>query len=196
MINAVWLFLLAGGVVCGISTDRCAALTESALGGAETAVELSFKLIGVMCLWLGIMRIAEKAGILSILARLLRPLLRWLFPSVPSTHPAMGAIVMTISANMLGMGNAATPFGMQAMQKLQSLNRDTDGVTPAMCTFLALCTAGVNLVPSTIIALRSAAGSSAPGQALAVTVAVSLVTMICVIVLDRVCRSLYFRKVR
>lgn len=196
MINAVWIFLLSGGVLCGMVTNRGAQITESALIGAQSAVELSVKLVGVMCLWLGIMRIAERAGLLVVLAHLIRPLMRWLFPSVPQEHPAMGSIVMTISANMLGMGNAATPFGMKAMKQLQSLNDTPQRATPAMCTFLALCAAGVNLIPSTIIALRSAAGSEMPGQAILVTIAVSFLTMCCVIVLDRICRSLSALRIR
>lgn len=196
MINVVWLILLAGGIVCGIVTDRGSIITESALVGAQTAVELSFRLVGVMCLWLGMMRIAEKAGLLALSARLLRPLMRWLFPSVPRDHPAMGAIVMTISANMLGMGNAATPFGIKAMQELQTLNQDASRATPAMCTFLALCAAGINLLPSTIIAMRSAAGSSMAGQTIVVTIIVSTLTMSMVIVLDRLCRTLFADKVK
>lgn len=192
MINGVWLILLAGGIVWGLITGNGAAVTQSALSGAETAVSLSIKLVGVMCLWLGMMKIAERAGVLRIFARLVRPITRWLFPSVPADHPAMGAVVMTISANMLGMGNAATPFGMKAMEELQSLNRgDKEKATPAMCTFLALCTAGFNLVPATIIALRSASGSAVPGATIGTTILVSLMATISVIMLDRICRKAF-----
>ena len=192
MINGVWLILLAGGIAWGMITGNGTIVTQSALSGAETAVSLSIKLVGVMCLWLGMMRIAEKAGILRMFARLVRPITRWLFPSVPADHPAMGAIVMTISANMLGMGNAATPFGMKAMEELQTLNRgDKQKATPAMCTFLALCTAGFNLVPATIIALRSASGSVVPGATIGTTILVSLIATISVILLDRICRKAF-----
>lgn len=189
MINGIWLMLLAGGIVCGAINGNGAMITQSAVSGAETAVGLSFKLIGMMCLWLGMMRIAEKAGLLQILARMLHPIMRRLFPTVPSDHPAMGAMVMTISANMLGMGNAATPFGMKAMKELQSLNHgDKTQITSAMCTFLALCAAGVNIIPTTIVALRSAAESQMPGQVIATTILVSCVTACCVIAIDRICR--------
>lgn len=192
MINGVWLVLLAGGIVWGLITGNGTVVTQSALSGAETAVSLSIKLVGVMCLWLGMMKIAEKAGILRMFARLVRPLTRWLFPSVPTDHPAMGAVVMTITANMLGMGNAATPFGMKAMEELQSLNReDKERATSAMCTFLALCAAGFNLVPATIIALRSAAGSNVPGATIGTTILVSLMATVCVIVIDRICRRVF-----
>ena len=192
MINGVWLVLLVGGIVWGLITGNGTVVTQSALSGAETAVSLSIKLVGVMCLWLGMMKIAEKAGILRMFARVVRPLSRWLFPSVPSDHPAMGAVVMTITANMLGMGNAATPFGMKAMEELQSLNRgEKDRANPAMCTFLAICAAGFNLVPATIIALRSAAGSAVPGATIGTTILVSLMATVSVIVIDRICRRVF-----
>lgn len=192
MINGVWLFLLAGGIIWGLITGNGTVVMQSALGGAETAVTLSIKLVGVMCLWLGMLKIAEKAGVLRIFARIVRPLTRWLFPSVPTDHPAMGAVVMTITANMLGMGNAATPFGMKAMEELQLLNRgDKQRATPAMCTFLALCAAGFNLVPATIIALRSALGSAVPGATIGTTILVSLLATISVIVIDRICRKAF-----
>lgn len=192
MINGIWLILLAGGVVWGLVQGNGALVTQSALQGAETAVSLSIKLVGVMCLWLGMMRIAEKAGLLRVFARLLRPLTRRLFPSVPADHPAMGMVVMTMSANMLGMGNAATPFGLKAMEELQSLNQgDRQRATPAMCTFLAICTAGFNLIPATIVALRAAAGSAAPGATIGTTIIVSLMATISVIVLDRICRQIF-----
>lgn len=194
VINAVWLVLLAGGVVCAMVTNNGATITVSALDGAQTAVELSIKLVGVMCLWLGMMRIAEKARIIFFMARFLRPIMKRIFPSVPADHPALGSIVMTVSANMFGMGNAATPFGIKAMKDLQSLSDDKMRATPAMCTFIALCAAGVNLIPTTIIALRSAAGSLMPGQTIAVTIAVSFVTMVCVLILDRICRSISYHK--
>ena len=192
MINGVWLVLLVGGIVWGLITGNGTVVTQSALNGAETAVSLSIKLVGVMCLWLGMMKIAEKAGILRMFARVVRPLTRWLFPSVPSDHPAMGAVVMTITANMLGMGNAATPFGMKAMEELQSLNRgEKEQATPAMCTFLAICAAGFNLVPATIIALRSASGSAVPGATIGTTILVSLMATVSVIVIDRICRRVF-----
>lgn len=192
MINGVWLVLLVGGIVWGLITGNGTVVTQSALNGAETAVSLSIKLVGVMCLWLGMMKIAEKAGILRMFARVVRPLSRWLFPSVPSDHPAMGAVVMTITANMLGMGNAATPFGMKAMEELQSLNRgEKERATSAMCTFLAICAAGFNLVPATIIALRSASGSAVPGATIGTTILVSLMATVSVIVIDRICRRVF-----
>ncbi len=137
-------------------------VTNSALSYAGTAVEIALKLIGIMALWLGVMKIAEEAGIIKFISKLVRPITKFLFPDVPSDHPAIGAMVMNISANMLGLGNAATPFGIKAMEELDKLNPEKGVATNAMCAFLAVNTAGLTLIPATAIAIRAAAGSSDP----------------------------------
>ena len=193
MINAVWLILLAGGTVFAAIAGRIEVVTQAALEGAENAVSLSLKLIGVMSLWLGIMKIAEKSGIIQFIAAFLGPVIRFLFPSVPRSHPAMGAIIMTVSANMMGLGNAATPLGIKAMQELQKLNHFRDTASPAMCTLLALCTTGFTLVPATIIALRAAAGSTNPAEIVGSTIVVSFIATCVAIVADWLCRNLIYR---
>ncbi|HRI47757.1 MAG TPA: nucleoside recognition domain-containing protein [Ignavibacteriaceae bacterium] len=137
-------------------------VTNSALSYAETAVNIALGLIGVMALWLGVMKIAEEAGLITYIARALKPITKFLFPEVPSEHPAMGAMIMNISANFLGLGNAATPFGLKAMEELDKLNQNKGTATNAMCTFLAVNTAGMTLIPATAIAIRASAGSSEP----------------------------------
>jgi len=191
MINVIWVLLMAGGIIYAGFHGRIELVTKSAISASEDAVTLSFKLIGVMCLWLGIMKIAEAAGVVRIISRLLSPIIRLLFPSVPSNHPAMGAIIMTLSANMLGLGNAVTPLGIKAMQELQKLNVKKDTASPAMCTLLALCTTGFTLVPATIIALRSAAGSVSPAEIVGATLTVSLIATIVAIAADRIFRTIY-----
>ncbi len=191
MINLIWLLLLAGGIFYAGSTGRIEAVTPSAIAAAENAVTLAFKLTGVMCLWLGMMKIAERAGLVRLMSFIIGPFIRRIFPSVPPNHPAMGAIVMTVSANMLGLGNAATPLGIKAMQELQKLSRDRETATPAMCTLLALCTTGVTLVPATVIALRAAAGSTDPAEIVGSTLAVGLVAATAALTVDRICRALY-----
>jgi spore maturation protein A len=127
-----------------------------------------------MTLWLGLMRVAEEAGLVRGLARVARPVMRRLFPEVPADHPAMGAMLMNISANVLGLGNAATPFGVKAMQALESLNPRPGTATDAQALFCALNTASVQLVPASVIALRAAAGSRAPGEIIGATILASL----------------------
>src|SRR5690606_27554171 len=137
-----------------------------------------FSLIGLLAFWSGIMRIAQEAGLTRMVAKLLAPLARRLFPSVPPDHPALASILMALSANMLGLGNAATPLGLKAMQELRSLDPDSDEASDAMCTFLALSTAGVTIIPSTVIALRAAQGSANPTSIVGTTVlATSLSTL-------------------
>lgn len=191
MINIIWLLLLVTGIGYAGWQGKIEVVTQGAISAAEGAVGLSFKLIGVMCLWLGIMKIAELAGIVRFISRILSPLICFLFPSVPKNHPAMGAIIMTLSANMLGLGNAVTPLGIKAMQELQQLNKDKEKASDAMCTLLALCTAGFTLVPATIIAIRSAAGSVNPTEIVGATLLVSFGATISVIIADRVCRTYY-----
>ena len=137
-------------------------VTAAALDYAGTAVNISLGLIGVMALWLGVMKVAEDAGLISMIAKWLKPVTKKLFPDVPSDHPAMGSMIVNISANMLGLGNAATPFGLKAMEELNELNPEKETATNAMCTFLAINTAGMTLIPATAIAIRAASGSSEP----------------------------------
>lgn len=160
MINFVWLGLLVIGILVSIFTGNVQAVTDAAIGNAKTAVELSMGLIGVMALWLGIMKIAEESGLVRKLSRALKPVLVKLFPDVPPEHPAMGAIVMNIAANVFGLGDAATPLGLKAMQGLQDLNTTKDTATDSMCMFLAINTSSVTLIPASVIAYRVAAGST------------------------------------
>lgn len=159
-------------------------LSDATLNSATVAVEICIALIGVMALWLGMLAIAREAGLVDALARALRPLMRWLFPDVPDGHPAQGSMLMNISANMLGMGNAATPLGLKAMRELQTLNPTKETATNAMATFMAINTSSVTLVPMTIIALRAANKSASPASPLAgiiLTTAVSTIVAITVV---------------
>ena len=196
MINLIWLSLMVTGILYAGWQGRIEVVTQGAISAAEGAVGLSFKLIGVMCLWLGVMKIAELAGIIRFFSKILSPLICFLFPSVPKNHPAMGAIIMVLSANMLGLGNAVTPLGIKAMQELQSINKEKEKASDAMCTLLALCTAGFTLVPATIIAIRSAAGSINPTEIVGATLIVSLGATMSVIIADRLCRMYYQIRMR
>lgn len=150
-------------------------VTNSALDYAGIAVNIAIGLIGIMALWLGVMKVAEDAGLIKIIARFLKPLTTRLFPDIPAEHPAMGSMIMNISANMLGLGNAATPFGLKAMEELEEINPIKGTASNAMCTFLAINTAGITLIPATAIAIRASAGSSDP----AVIIGTSLFASCC-----------------
>ncbi|MDR1701186.1 MAG: spore maturation protein [Sporomusaceae bacterium] len=193
MVNFIWLALILGGIGFAALNGKIDVVTKSAVNSAKLAVEVSFSLIGVMCLWLGVMKIAERSGLIKIVSFFLNPVIKFLFPGVPKNHPALGAIIMTVSANLLGLGNAVTPLGIKAMEHLKSLNRKKDTASPEMCTLLALCTTGFTLVPATVIALRSAAGSVNPTEIVGSTIIVSLIATFLVLLVDRACR-LFFQK--
>lgn len=140
------------------------AVTKAAIEYADVAVTISLGLIGVMALWLGIMKVGEAAGLLLILTRIMMPVTKRLFPDVPPDHPAVGAMIMNIAANMLGLNNAATPLGLKAMEELNKINPKAGTATNAMCTFLVINTAGLTLIPATAIAIRAGLGSADPGM--------------------------------
>jgi spore maturation protein A len=162
MLNYIWFGLMVIAFVVAAFNGTADAVTKGAIDSAKTAVEIALGLIGIMTLWLGMMRVAEESGLVNMLGRLLRPVLRWLFPEVPADHPANGAIVLATAANMLGLNNAATPLSIKAMEELQELNPRKDTATNAMVTFMALTTSGVQLVPATMIGVLVAAGSHNP----------------------------------
>jgi len=163
MLNYIWLGLVLSAVALGAIQGNLAEVTTGAFDAAKTAVmNIALPLAGLMAFWLGLMRLAEKSGMVAVIARALRPLMSWLFPDVPKDHPAIGAIVMNMAANMLGLANAATPLGLRAMQLLEKLNPHPGTATNAMCTFLAINTSSVQLIPATAVALLAAAGSTRP----------------------------------
>ena len=162
MLNYIWFGLMAIALVVAAINGTPEAVTKGAVESASTAVTIAIGLVGVMTLWLGMMRVAEAAGLVELLGRALRPLLRWLFPGVPPGHPAGGALVLALAANMLGLNNAATPLGIKAMEELQKLNPDKDSASNDMVTLMAVITAGVQLIPASMIGVLAAAGSTNP----------------------------------
>tara|TARA_B100000945_G_scaffold109644_1_gene86874 strand:- start:2252 stop:2851 length:600 start_codon:yes stop_codon:yes gene_type:complete len=160
MLNYIWFSLILISVVIGIVTGNIDAVTDAAIDMSKTAVEIAIGLIGIMALWLGIMKIAEESGLIKIIAQIIRPVTIRLFPDVPKDHPAIGSIVLNMAANMLGLGNAATPLGLKAMEELQELNPNKETATNAMCTFLAINTSSVQFIlPATVVALMGAAAN-------------------------------------
>lgn len=189
MMNLIWLVLILAGVTVAAFTGKASAVTDAAFAGGKLAIETIIGLAGLMALWMGIMKIAEKSGLMEGLSVLLRPVVSWLFPTVPREHPAIGAMLMNISANMLGLGSAATPFGLKAMKELQELNDEKETASEAMCTFLALNTASITLVPGTIIALRATYGSVNPAEIVVATLVASVMAGIFAVVLDGAVRA-------
>jgi spore maturation protein A len=175
MLNYIWFGLMAIALIVAMFNGTAAAVAKASVDSAKTAVEIAIGLIGIMTLWLGVMRIAEKAGLVALFGWLLRPFSRLLFPDVPPDHPAIGAMVMNVSANLLGLSNAATPLGIKAMEELQTLNEEKETASNAMVTFIVLNTAGIQLIPTTIIGVLAASGSKQPTA----IIAPSLISTLC-----------------
>lgn len=190
MINFIWAGLLIIGFVVGALTGNIDAVTQAAIDNAKTGVDLALGLIGVMTLWLGLMKIAEDLGLVEKLAKALRPLMVRLFPDVPAEHPAMGAMIMNIAANMLGLGNAATPLGLKAMQELQKLNDDKETATDAMVTFLAINTSSVTLIPASTIAILAAAGATNPTEIIGPTLVATTVSTVVAVIAAKIFQKL------
>ncbi len=192
MVNLIWVSMLLIGITVAAINGNIEAVTTAALKGAQTAVDFALGLIAIMAFWLGIMKVAEEAGMIRMLSRLMKPLTAFLFPSVPREHPAMGAIIMNLSANVLGLGNAATPMGLIAMKELQKLNRSDPGTaSDAMCTFLALNTSCLTIIPATVIGIRIRAGSANPTEIVGTTIFATACAMTVAVLVDRIMRKMY-----
>ncbi|KTD52665.1 nucleoside recognition domain-containing protein [Legionella quateirensis] len=182
MLNIIWLGMILIAVIVGIIEGRIDEVVRAVTDSAKLGFEVAIGLTGIMALWLGIMSIATESGLVSLLGKLLKPILRRLFPDIPVEHPAMGAMVMNIAANMLGLANAATPFGLQAMKELQTLNKHMTVATNSMCTFLAINTSSVQLIPATAIAFLAANGSTNPSSVIfSSLIATSVSTIVAII---------------
>lgn len=182
MLNAIWLLMMVVAVIVGGMEGHLGAVVESVTLSAKLGFEMVLGLVGLLAFWLGIMNIAEESGLIQYFARAVSPLMRWLFPEVPIEHPAMGAMVMNMSANMLGIGNAATPLGLKAMEELQTLNMSTTQASNAMCTFLAINTSSIQLIPATAIAVLASNGATHPTQVIASSLCATLVSTVVAIV--------------
>ena len=169
MLNYIWFGLMAIALVVAVFNGTAPALTKAAVDSAKVAVEISLGLVGIMTLWLGIMRIAERAGLIALLGRGLKPISRVLFPEIPPEHPAIGAMIMAVAANMLGLNNAATPLGIKAMEELEELNPYKETASNAMVTFMVINTSGIQFIPATIIGVLAAAGAKNPTSIIAPT---------------------------
>jgi spore maturation protein A len=191
MLNYIWFGLMAVALLVAAVNGTAEAVTRGAVESASTAVQIAIGLVGLMTLWLGMMRVAEAAGLVSLVGRALSPLLRWLFPEVPPAHPAAGAIVLALAANMLGLNNAATPLGIKAMEELQTLNPGKETATNAMVTLMAVTTAGVQLIPASMIAVLAAAGSSHPTAIIAPTILATFVGTIAAVIAARLLQRFY-----
>ncbi|MDU1824472.1 nucleoside recognition domain-containing protein [Clostridium sp.] len=189
MINYIWFILIFLGILVAIFTGNGAEISTTIVESADSTVKFIIGLVGIMCFWCGVMKIAEKSGLTQKLARLMKPLLKFLFKDSGKDEKALGAIVMNLTANMMGLSNAATPFGIKAMEEMDRLNPNKGRASNDMALFLVMNAACIQLVPSTIISIRAAAGSSNPGAiilpAILSTASAAIVGVICCKILQR-----------
>src|SRR5690606_36044014 len=191
MINIIWVAMTIIGIIFAIVNGTISDVNEAIFKGASEAVTICIALISVLIFWLGLMRIAQESGLLEKLSKLFRPLVSRLFPEVPVEHPAMGYMLSNMIANMFGLGNAATPMGIKAMEQLRELNGGKTSASRSMVTFLAINTASVTLVPTTVIAIRMTYESASPTEIVGPTLIVTVLSAFGAVLIDR---FLYYRR--
>ena len=189
MINYIWFFMIFLGIIFAVLTGNADKITEAIVNGSGGTVTFLIELTGIMCFWCGVMKVAENSGLTANIAKLLKPLLRFLFKDAAKDEKALGAIVMNLTANIMGLSNAATPFGIKAMEEMDRLNTEKGVASNDMALFLVLNAACIQLVPSTVLSIRAAAGSSNPGSiilpAIISTGIAAIVGVICCKILQR-----------
>lgn len=180
--NYIWFLIILISVISAAYTGRIDAVVNSVMTGAQKSIEIGLYLAGIMAFWLGIMKIAEKSGLVSSIARLITPVAKKLFPDVSDNDPVIGDIAMNFTANAFGLSNAATPMGIEAMKKLQKLNKDKESASNDMCTLLAMNTAGWQIIPATVIAVLVSCGSKNPAEIVFPTLIVTTIAFISAII--------------
>lgn len=189
--NYIFYFLIVSSIIFGVINHRTQDVVNAILSGADLSVKIAFSLIGIMAFWLGIMRIAEKSGLVKILAKLINPITKRLFNELPEDNPAVGNIALSFSANALGLTNAATPIGLRVMEELQAQNKDKKSASNSMCLFLAINTAGFQIIPATVIAILVAVGSKNPTEIILPTMIVTSTAFISAIIVAKILQKLW-----
>lgn len=189
--NYIFFILIALSIVIGIFNNTLNDVTNSMLSACNLAVKISFSLIGIMAFWLGIMRIAEKSGLVKVISKFLKPFTKILFKDVQPENPAIGNIAMSLTANALGLTNAATPIGLKVMQELQAENQKKDTASDAMCMFLGMNTAGFQIIPATVIAILAGAGAKNPAEIIIPTLFVTTLSFIITIITALILKKLW-----
>ncbi|MFS8629661.1 MAG: spore maturation protein [Bacillales bacterium] len=185
MVNVIWAAMLVIGIVFAMFNGTMEEVNKAVFEGAKEAVTLCIGLISVLVFWLGMMKIAEEAGLLEKLSRLFKPLVSRLFPEVPGNHPAMGYILSNMMANLFGLGNAATPLGIKAMEEMKKLNGGKNEASRSMITFLAINTSSLTLIPTTVLSIRMNYGSANPTEIVGTTLVATICSTVGAIIIDR-----------
>ena len=186
MMNYIWGGMILLSFAVSLFTGRVEETAAAATAGAASAIESCISLLGIMCLWTGLAKIGEKSGIINFFSHLLRPVTRLLFPNVKSNSPAMSAIVMNIVANLMGMGNAATPLGINAIKELHKENKYRPDASNDMCMFIVINTASIQLLPATLISMRQSFGSANPGEVIVPVWIVSIIAVVAGVIVAKI----------
>lgn len=189
--NYIWYFLIVVSIIFAAFNGTLNEVANAIFSGTQLAVKIVLTLLGIMTFWLGIMKIAEKSGIVEFLAKLLNPIARFIFPDVDKNSPVIGDIAMNFSANALGLANAATPIGIKAMEGLQKINKDKESASDSMCTLLAMNTAGFQLIPATVIAILAANGCKNPTEIIVPTLIVTSTAFIGAIIIAKIFQRIF-----
>ena len=184
--NYIFYFLIVVSIIAGALNGKLSDVVNSILTGAELSVKVAFSLIGIMAFWLGMMKIAEQCELVKIIAKIIKPITKRLFNEIPEDSPAIGDIAMSVSANAFGLSNAATPIGLKAMEELQKQNIDKSSASNAMCMFLAMNTAGFQLIPATVIAVLIGIGYKNPTEIIAPTLLVTTIAFVSAIIMAKI----------
>lgn len=191
MINKLWIFFIISGSLFLIITGKADVLNAQILSSGKTTLDLVIQIFPLLALWLGLMNIAKQSGLLQKASRFISPFLSKIFPEIPKNHESLGLISSNIIANLFGLGNAATPFGLKAMESLQTLNKEKDSASRSMVTFLVINTCGVTLVPTTIISLRMMHDSTDPTSIVIPCIIVSFISLFIGLIIDRILARKY-----
>ena len=183
--NYIWYFIIVVSIIFGAINGTLNEVANAIFSGTETAVKIVLTLLGIMTFWLGIMKIAEKSGIVEFLSKILNPIAKWIFSELPKDSPIIGDVAMNFSANALGLANAATPIGIKAIEGMQELNKDKESASNSMCMLLAMNTAGFQLIPATVIAILAANGSTSPTEIIIPTLIVTSTAFISAILIAK-----------
>lgn len=189
--NYIWYFLIVISIIFGAINGTLNEVANAIFSGTQLAVKIILTLLGIMTFWLGIMKIAEKSGIVESISKLLTPIAKFIFPEIPKNSPIIGDVAMNFTANALGLANAATPIGIKAIEGMQELNKDKESASDSMCTLLAMNTAGFQLIPATVIAILAANGYHNPTEIIVPTLIVTSFAFVSAIIIAKIFKRIF-----
>ena len=194
MVNYIWAFFIVVGIVYSFFSGNTDIINTEIISSASSSINMILTILPIMCLWLGLMNIAKESGMLDVMSKKISPAIKILFPEIPKNHESLSLISSNIVMNMLGLGNAATPFGLKAMKSMQSLNKNKDVASRSMITFLVINTASVTIIPTTVISFRLVNGASNPADIVLASIITTILSCLFGLILDRICYLIWRRK--